>query len=320
MILPHRKPSVRGIVESKGNLKELITVIKDLLKYEMDISILPSGNAGLYVASYILRNIEKKECENILVPDMGGWKGFLEYPRMFKFNVVKLKTNLGIVDPCTLEDILRKNDIHALFLTTLGGYLVHQPMEEIKKVCEDMDVILVEDASGGVGGTCGYGDIVVCSTGSPKIINCDYGGFLGINKKIEDILRDNGKIEELKNLLKAFKVINIYGLMKEEALNARKTYRKLVEYCDILKEKLEKAYFKGEEGVCVFVEHENPGEVSKKINKVIKLDNGKSFITKCPIYERVLKKGIVLEMKKIDINSLSLEDIYEIANILKNIL
>jgi len=193
-------------------------------------------------------------------------------------------------------------------------------MEEIKKVCEDMDVILVEDASGGVGGVCGYGDIVVCSTGSPKIINCEYGGFMGINKKIEDLLRDKGKIDELKNLLKAFKVINIYGLMKEESLNAKKTYRRLVKYCNILKEELERTYFKGEEGVCVFVEHNDPREVSKKINEVIKLDNGRSFITKCPIYERVLKKGIVLEMKKVDIYSLSTEDIYEIVDILKKIL
>ena len=320
MILPHRRPSLRGVLTPRGDLKELTTVIKDLLKYEMDISILPSGNAGLYIASYILKSVEKKESNNILVPDMGGWRGFLEYPRMFKFNIIKLKTNLGVVDPSTLEDVLRKNNIYALFLTTLGGYLVHQPMEEIKKVCEDMDVILVEDASGGVGGACGYGDIVVCSTGSPKIINCEYGGFMGIGSKIEDLLKDRDKIDELKNLLKAFKVMNIYGLMKEEALNARKTYRKLVKYCDILKEELEGAYFKGEEGVCVFVEHEDPKEVSKRINKVIKLDNGKSFITKCPIYERILKKGIVLEMKKVDIHYLSTEDIYEMVDILKKLL
>ena len=320
MILPHRRPSLRGVLTPRGDLKELTTVIKDLLKYEMDISILPSGNAGLYIASYILKSVEKKESNNILVPDMGGWRGFLEYPRMFKFNIIKLKTNLGVVDPSTLEDVLRKNNIYALFLTTLGGYLVHQPMEEIKKVCEDMNVILVEDASGGVGGACGYGDIVVCSTGSPKIINCEYGGFMGIGSKIEDLLKDRDKIDELKNLLKAFKVMNIYGLMKEEALNARKTYRKLVKYCDILKEELEGAYFKGEEGVCVFVEHEDPKEVSKRINKVIKLDNGKSFITKCPIYERILKKGIVLEMKKVDIHYLSTEDIYEMVDILKKLL
>ncbi|MBW9223213.1 hypothetical protein KKP90_01250 [Methanothermococcus sp. SCGC AD-155-E23] len=319
MILPHRKPSLRGLLEPRGNLSELITVIEDLLRYKRDISILPSGNAGLYVASYILRGIKEKEGD-ILVPDMGGWRGFLEYSRMFKFNLLKIKTNLGVVDPGVLEDFLRKNNIYAFFLTTLGGYLVRQPMEEIKKVCEDMGVILVEDASGGVGGSCGFGDIVVCSTGSPKIINCEYGGFIGIDKKIEDLLRDKGKMGELKSLLKAFKVVNIYGLMKEEALNARKTYKKLVEYCNILKEELEGAYFKGEEGVCVFVEHQDPREVSKRVNEVIKLDSGKSLITRCPIYERVLKKGIVVEMKKLDIHSLSTEDIYEIANILKRIL
>ena len=141
-----------------------------------------------------------------------------------------------------------------------------------------------------------------------------------MNKRIEDLLRDRGKIEELKNLLKAFKVMNIYGLMKEESLNARKTYKRLVKYCDILKEELEGTYFKGEEGVCVFVERNDPREVSKRINEVVKLDNGRSFITKCPIYERILRKGIVLEMKKVDIHSLSTEDVYEIVDILKSIL
>ena len=108
--------------------------------------------------------------------------------------------------------------------------------------------------------------------------------------------------------------------MKEESLNAGKTYKRLVKYCDILKEELEGTYFKGEEGVCVFVEHGDPRGVSKRINEVIKLDNGRSFITKCPIYERILRKGIVLEMKKVDIHSLSTEDVYEIVDIIKSIL
>ncbi|HID47176.1 MAG TPA: hypothetical protein EYP47_00475 [Methanococcaceae archaeon] len=320
MILPYRRPSLRGMLEPRGDLKELTTVIDHLLRSKMDISILPSGNAGLYIASYILRGVEKKRCNNILVPDMGGWRGFLEYPKMFKFNTLKLRTNLGVVDPAILEDVLRKNNIYALFLTTLAGYLVRQPMEEIKKVCEDMDVVLVEDASGGVGGACGYGDIVICSTGTPKIINCEYGGFIGISKKIGDCLQDSRKTGELKSLLKAFKVMNIYGLMKEEALSARRTYKTLVRYCHILKEELENAYFKGEEGVCVFVEHENPEKVSKKVNEVIKLDNRKSLVTRCPIYERVLKKGIVIEMKKVDIHSISREELYEVIDILKRIL
>ncbi|MBW9221383.1 hypothetical protein KKP91_04215 [Methanothermococcus sp. SCGC AD-155-M21] len=322
VVLPYRKPCLRGRLEPKGNLNELILVINGLLAHKMNISIVPSGNAGLYIASHVLNTLKpssNNSRNNILIPDMGGWRGFIEYPKIFNFNIIKLQSDLGIINPNTLDDVLKKNNIQALFLTTLAGYLAHQPIKEIKKICEEREVILVEDVSGGIGGTCGYGDIVVCSMGSPKIINCEYGGFIGINDKVKEYLIENKKIDEFKGLLKTYKVFNIYGLMKEEALDAKKTYNKLIKYSNIFKEEFENSYFIDNNGVCVFLEYKNQKEIFDRINKTLKLDNGKSLITKCPIYERILKNGIVIELKKMDILNISQGEIFEIMKEIKKI-
>ena len=60
-------------------------------------------------------------------------------------------------------------------------------------------------------------------------------------------------------------------------------------------------------------------EISKKINNFVELDNGKSILTKCPIYERILRKGIVVEIKKMDIHSIDEETIDEIVSYIKNV-
>ena len=316
MIIPHRRPSIKSQINVDGNINELRNVVNDLLDYKKDISILPSGNASIYVASKIVKDLTGS---NVLIPDMGGWSGFITYPKMFNLNVVKIRTNYGIIDCELLDEEIRKNDIHGLFLTSLAGYLARQPLKEIKKICEENEVIFIEDVSGGVGGVCGFGDIVVCSTGASKIINCEYGGFIGISKNIKQHLEEKNKMDELKQLLKTYKVPNIYGSMKEEALVARKTYKKLVKFSNIIKDNFENAYFKDKEGVCVFLEYENPKEISKKINNFVELDNGKSILTKCPIYERILRKGIVVEIKKMDIHSIDEETIDEIVSYIKSV-
>ncbi|WP_332247738.1 hypothetical protein [Methanothermococcus okinawensis] len=198
--------------------------------------------------------------------------------------------------------------------------MAHQPIKEIKKICEENEVIFVEDISGGIGGDCGYGDMVVCSTGAPKIVNCEYGGFIGISDEIKEKLTEKNKMNDLKNLLKTYKVPNIYGLMKEETLKAKNTYKRCVKFSNILKEEFENAYFKDNEGVCVFLEHKNPKEISKNINTVIKLDNGKSIITKCPIYERILKHGIVIEIKKMDVLTISEDDFNDVVSSIRIIM
>jgi len=315
MIIPHRKPCIESEIRSSGDPEELKNILNDLLFSEKDIQILPSGNSAIHIASEIISKLNTNS--KTLIPDMGGWKGFETYSKLSRLNVETLKTDLGVVNTETLEEKINESSAKSLFLTSLAGYLAEQPLKEIAKICHENDCLFIEDVSGKIGGDCGYGDMVVCSTGSPKIINCEYGGFLGISKEINEALKDKNLKEDIKNLLKTYKMPNIYGKLIEESLLSKKSYNFCVKFSKIIKENMENAYFKDSNGVSVFLEYENPKEIAKNIDKSVKLDNGKSVVTICPLYERILRKGIVLEIKKMDIHRINENEIYEILNFFK---
>ncbi|MBA2849879.1 aspartate aminotransferase-like enzyme [Methanococcus maripaludis] len=312
MIIPHRKPCIESQIKTSGNLDELKMIINDRLHSEKEIHILPSGNSAIHIASEIVSKLNPNS--KTLIPDMGGWKGFETYSKLSGLSIEKLKTNLGVVNLEILEEKIKECSAKSLFLTSLAGYLAEQPLKEIAKVCSENDCLFIEDVSGKIGGDCGYGDIIVCSTGSPKIINCEYGGFLGFSKKINENLKDKHLKEDVKNLLKTYKMPDIYGKMIEETLISKKSYELCIKFSNIVKENMENAYFKDSNGVSVFLSYENPKEIAKNIDKSVKLDNGKSILTMCPLYERILRKGVVLEIKKMDIHKISENEIYEILN------
>ncbi|WP_459201535.1 PLP-dependent aminotransferase family protein [Methanococcus sp. CF] len=315
MIIPRRKPIIESQIRTSGNLDELKMILNDLLFFEKEIHTLPSGNSAIHIASEIVSKLNPDS--KTLIPDMGGWKGFETYSKLSGLNVETIPTNLGVVNTESLEEIIKKSDAKSLFLTSLAGYLAEQPLKEIAKICIENEILFIEDVSGKIGGNCGYGDIVVCSTGSPKIINCEYGGFLGISKEVNEDLKDKNLKEDIKNLLKTYKMPDIYGKMIEESLISKKSYNLCVKFSKIIKENMENAYFKDFEGVSVFLEYENPKEMAKNIDRSVKLDNGKSIVTLCPLYERILRKGLVLEIKKMDIHKISDDEIYEILNFFK---
>lgn len=296
MIIPHRKPRIESQIRTSGNPDELKRIVNDFLFSEKELNILPSGNSAIHIASEIISKLNPNS--KTLIPDMGGWKGFETYSKLSGLNVETLKTDLGVVDTETLEEKIKESGAKSLFLTSLAGYLAEQPLKEIAKICKENNCLFVEDVSGKIGGDSGYGDMVICSTGSPKIINCEYGGFLGISKEINENLKDKSLKEDIKNLLKTYKMPDIYGKLIEETLISKKSYKLCVNFSKIVKENMENAYFKNFDGVSVFLEYENPKEIAKSIDKSVKLDNGKSIFTLCPLYERILRKGLVLEIKK----------------------
>ncbi|ADC68919.1 conserved hypothetical protein [Methanocaldococcus sp. FS406-22] len=312
MILRHRRPNIYGLMNKEGSKEEVEIIINDLLNRDYKITFLPSGSSAVFLSMWIAKIYSNE----ILIPDMGGWQGFLKFPKVLNLKTNMVETNLGIIDVEKLDKYLGRNS--SFILTSLAGYLAPQPLKEIKKLCEEREVLFIEDISGKIGGDCGYGDIVVCSTGSPKILNCEYGGFLGISKETEEKL--GNALNDIKILSKTYKTVNYFGLLKEELLNAKKVYKKYVMANKIIKNEIENAYFKEYEGISVFIECDNPKNASKKINSLIKLDNKKSITTICPNYERILKNGIVFETKKIDVSELNKEVINEIIVTLQSIL
>ncbi|WP_423792317.1 hypothetical protein ACPB8Q_06190 [Methanocaldococcus indicus] len=286
-------------VDKEGDEEICKEIINSLLNNEYKIFFLPSGSAGVFLSIFIA----KKFYDTILVPDMGGWKGFLKYPKIFNLNIEKIETNLGVIENINYKD-------KALILTSLSGYLAENPLKEIREACDENNILFIEDISNKIGGDCGYGDLVVCSTGSPKILNCEYGGFLGIKEEIFKKIKD-----EFLDIYKTYKTINYFNILKEELLEAKKTYRLYIKSNNFLKKRIKNTYFKNSESLSIFIECNNPRELSKIINSKIKLDNKKSLTTICPTYDRILRKGVVFETKKIEKRDLK-ENLKDILRVL----
>ncbi len=310
LIVPHRRPIY---YKNNKGINDIRNILNHLLKCPIkNFHILPSGNSAIYLSLYLLSKLKYK---TLLIPDMGFWTGFINYGKMLNFDIVKFKTEDGYINTETIEKeinkiVEEKNEKPILGITTLGGYLVRNPVKEIKEICDKYGVIFIEDISGGIGGNCGYGDIILCSTGSPKVVNCEYGGFLVIYDELFNKIKfDDYNIikNDFNYLLKSYKVPeSIYSHMYSEISICQKTYKKLVEYSDILKNTVECSKYVDKEGIGVFLDC-NPLTI-KHLNKKIVLNNGKSLFTKCPIYERVLKKGLVIEVKKIHIYDMEKDD------------
>ncbi|MCS3900775.1 hypothetical protein [Methanococcus voltae] len=339
IVLPYRKPCNEALLAKEGSEQETSLIINSILKNNYNIHYLPSGDASIYMACNILKfyanDLGVETCVNAIIPDMGAWKGFETYAELLDFDINILKTEDGVINPKYLKTFFEnlnyeksnestpKNILNVLFITSSAGYLQSQNIKEIRNMCNNYNILLFEDISGKVGGDCGYGDIIVCSTGSPKIINCEYGGFLGLSDEFMNLINssDNSKKikDNIKKVQKTYKIPNIYGSIMYEALNAKKTYEKYVEYGNYLKEKIKDSEFLNEEGISLFISSKNPNKFSKQINEHIKLSNGKSIITKCPNQNRILKDGVVLEIKKLDLNYINIEILDEISNVINEI-
>lgn len=78
--------------------------------------------------------------EPFLIPDEGGWKGFIEIAKILNKKILKVPTNLGIIDPSFFEEYLDKlNDKpSALFVTSFAGYTAEQPIKNYIKFVINM--------------------------------------------------------------------------------------------------------------------------------------------------------------------------------------
>ncbi|ADG13776.1 conserved hypothetical protein [Methanocaldococcus infernus ME] len=281
-------------VELEGEEEVAKEMINDLLNNDYKIYFLPSGNSAIFLIVSLFNNFT--------VPDVGGWKKFVDFCKILNKNFEFLKTEHGLV---------REVKGKYLYLTTLSGYLAKQDMKRIKKECEEKNIFLIEDLSGAIGGDCGYGDIIVGSTGEPKILNCGYGGFIGISEELSIKVDD---------IVKSFKTKNYFGLLIEELMNAKRCYRAYVKANYKMKKNIESSFFKDREGISLFIKHDKPKELAKKINSAIKLTKRKSLTTICPNYNRIDVKGVVFETKKIDYRELNNKVVKEITKEITNII
>lgn len=266
-----------------------------------------SGNSAILAA---MSNFNGK----ILVPDQGGWSGFIKAAKFLGLEVIYLQTDWGLIDPEVLKAALKKERPEAFFLTSFAGYTAEQPVKEIYQYCCEEDVSLVEDASGALGDETGrlangkHSHIMVASTGSPKIVNVGNGGFISTDQK--------KLLETPFNFSKA-DPITCAGI-SQEIKYAPVVFSKTISSCCYLKNELKDALHKNKRGINVILKSDTPQVLAKNLRSSLNVHNG-GMISKCPRYDRILGNAVALELKNLDVRCLTPENLDKLIEIVHNL-
>jgi hypothetical protein len=280
-----------------------------------NVRLVNSGNSAILTA---LNSIN----EPILVPNQGSWHGFKQIAKFLNKEIIEFKTDQGLVNIDYLQDTIDKIEFNknnyyngAIALTSFAGYTAEQPIKKIAKFANENDLILIEDASGGILddkknlGNGKYSDIIVCSTGSYKIINLTYGGFISTNN--QEIF------ENSKLLLKTLSLNNeiSHGLVPE-IKNGVEAFKIAIKSCNYLKKNLCNVIYPDKRGLNVILS----SEISKKsiINLRNKFNLKGHLLTRCPSYNRIKEKAIAIEIKNLSPKSLNKESLDYIVDIISN--
>jgi hypothetical protein len=275
------------------------------------VKVVNSGNSAILAAMSFFKG-------KILIPDQGGWIGFKNMAEFLGLETEEVPTELGIIDPEVLEDTINKYKPDALFITSFAGYIVEQPVKKLFEVCNDNDVVLVEDASGGIGdkekklGNGDHAHIIVASTGSPKIVNAGSGGFISTDNN--EIFKKN------KNILKTLKASPIICAgISEEIKNSSFILSKTIEACNIIKKEFKSAIHEDKRGITVALKTDDPKKTGYLLRQKLKAD-GRSIVTVCPRYERVMIDAVCLEIKNLDVQCLENDTLKEVVQIIKEVI
>jgi hypothetical protein len=324
MELFYRRPSTetRNVMcKAAQNLKhvaggkyEEISLAEDALKkltHHEKVHILNSGNSAIMV---VMNSFKEK----VMIPDQGGWYGFKKMAKFFGIETINLPTNLGLVNVEDLNENLKLHNPEALFLTSFAGYTAEQPMKDIYEICDENGVILVEDASGGIGDTKGrlgngnHSHVIVGSTGSPKTVNIGNGGFLSTS---------NFEISDSGNyLLKILKAdpVTCAGIAAE-AENAGKIFEKTTAASMKLKKDVSnfrEVVHPTKRGLNIIIPDKNQKLFGSNIRKKINIHGG-SIVSLGPNYNRIKTRAVCLEIKNLDIKCLTSSNLDELSDIIK---
>ncbi|MCK5282541.1 MAG: hypothetical protein KAK00_03980 [Nanoarchaeota archaeon] len=159
------------------------------------------GNKSIFLSLKIAKALSMKK---VLVQDQGGWITYLQYPERLNMEIIKLKTDFGIIEPNELSKNLNFESV--LLVNSLSGYFAEQPIGLIYAICRQKNALLINDASGSIGTeNAKFGDIIIGSFGEGKPIDLEYGGFIAVDdlsmiKKIDfdEAAFDAQKMETLK--------------------------------------------------------------------------------------------------------------------------
>ena len=270
-----------------------------------NVKITSSGNNSIFIALAGIKG-------DIIIPDQGGWHGFKQIAKFLNKNIITLKTDSGLINTDYLKE-LEINDDSALIFTSFAGYTGEQDIRSINKFCRNNGILSIEDASAGIGDKYNLGkhsDIILASTGSPKMINVGCGGIIATDD--EEIFKNTTLPIKLS---KANKIVysGIYGELKNVSKNLEDT----VNATKHLKKHIPNTLHSNKRGVNVIIPHENSKTICWNLKKILTLDKH-SMITNCPNYNRVKQKAICIEIKNLNYSCLKKEKLNIIINEINN--
>ena len=309
--MSHTSLNLRHVPGSK--FEEMLKAEESIKKFTRHehVKIVNSGSSAILSVMSTFKN-------SIMIPDQGGWIGFRKMADFCGLNINYLPTDLGLIQIDILEEFIEKFNPEAIFITSFAGYMAEQPLNDIYKVCEEMGVILVEDASGGIGditGSLGNGEhahVILASTGSPKTVNVGNGGFISTN--------NTNILESAKNIVNGFKAdpITCAGIATEIE-NAPYILSKTIETCGFLKTQISEfreVLHENKQGLNIGVPDKSPKKLGYQLRKGLTVHGG-GIITVCPNYNRVKLNSVCIEIKNLDIKCMTQENLQEIIQILK---
>lgn len=277
---------------AKGNIekdyeKSCIEQIRDLTDKEY-AKVTSSGNNSIFIA---LSAVEG----DVIIPDQGGWHGFKQIARFLNKNIITLKTDSGLINTDYLDE-LEIPDSSALIFTSFAGYCGEQDIKAIIKYCKSNDILTIEDASAGVGDKKDllgrHSDIILASTGSPKIINVGEGGFISTDD--EEIFKKTSLPQKLSKTSQI-----VCSGIDNEIQNVKNNLELTLNATDYVKKHIPNTLHANKRGINVIIPHDNAKAICWDLKKTLTTQKS-GFITTCPNYNRVKQKAICIEIKNLD--------------------
>ena len=286
---------------AKGNAdknfeESCIAKIRDLTTKE-HVKMTSSGNNSIFIALSAITG-------DIIIPDQGGWHGFKQIAKFLDRNIVTLKTDAGLINTDYLDE-LEISEGSALIFTSFAGYTAEQDIRSIVSYCKDNSITTIEDASAGIGDSenrlgC-RSDIILASTGSPKIINVGSGGFIATND--DDVFKRTSLPQKLSKTTEI-----ICSGIDNEIDNVSKNLQVSLNATEHVKKHIPNTLHADKRGINVIIPHENSKSICWDLKKTLTTDKS-GIITTCPNYNRVKQKAICIEIKNLDYACLKKENL-----------
>ena len=286
---------------AKGNAdknfeESCIAKIRDLTTKE-HVKMTSSGNNSIFIALSAITG-------DIIIPDQGGWHGFKQIAKFLDRNIVTLKTDAGLINTDYLDE-LEISEGSALIFTSFAGYTAEQDIKSIVSYCKDNSITTIEDASAGIGDSenrlgC-RSDIILASTGSPKIINVGSGGFIATDD--DDVFKRTSLPQKLSKTTEI-----ICSGIDNEIDNVSKNLQVSLNATEHVKKHIPNTLHADKRGINVIIPHENSKSICWDLKKTLTTDKS-GIITTCPNYNRVKQKAICIEIKNLDYACLEKENL-----------